>query len=76
MISFMVPIKPDCSGLVLSTLNLSYNSEFVHLPSWYRPLVSNKWPLFKDEGSKCCTVHFSENLSKTVPDIVQKNSVL
>ncbi len=39
MISFMVPIKPDWSGLVLSTQNLSYNSEFVHLPSWYRPRV-------------------------------------
>ncbi len=39
MISFMVPTKPDWSGLVLSTQNLSYNSEFVHLPSWYRPLV-------------------------------------
>ncbi len=37
MISFMVPTKPDWSGLVLSTQNLSYNSEFVHLPSWYRP---------------------------------------
>ncbi len=24
-----------------------------------KKLVSNKWPLFKDEGSKCCTVHFS-----------------
>ncbi len=39
MISFMVPTKPDWSGLVLSTQNLSYNSEFVHLPSWYRPPV-------------------------------------
>ncbi len=39
MISFMEPTKPDWSGLVLSTQNLSYNSEFVHLPSWYRPLV-------------------------------------
>ncbi len=39
MISFMVPTKPDWSGLVLSTQNLFYNSEFVHLPSWYRPLV-------------------------------------
>lgn len=29
-----------------------------------KKLVSNKWPLFKDEGCKCCTVHFSENLSK------------
>ncbi len=29
MISFMVPTKPDWSGLVLSTQNLSYNSEFV-----------------------------------------------
>ncbi len=38
MISFMVPTKPDWSGLVLSTQNLSCNSEFVHLPSWYRPL--------------------------------------
>ncbi len=38
MISFMVPTKPDWSGLVLSTQNLSYNSEFVHLPSWYRPV--------------------------------------
>ncbi len=41
MISFMVPTKPDWSGLVLSTQNLSYNSEFVHLPSWYRPQVSD-----------------------------------
>ncbi len=39
MISFMGPTKPDWSGLVLSNQNLSYNSEFVHLPSWYRPLV-------------------------------------
>ncbi len=39
MISFMVPTKPDWSGLVLSTQNLSYNSEFVHLPSWYRPMA-------------------------------------
>ncbi len=39
MISFMIPTNPDWSGLVLSTQNLSYNSEFVHLPSWYRPLV-------------------------------------
>ncbi len=39
MIGFMVPTKPDWSGLVLSTQNLSYNSEFVHLPSWYRPLL-------------------------------------
>ncbi len=31
MISFMVPVKPDWSGLVLSTKNVSYNSEFVHL---------------------------------------------
>ncbi len=38
MISIMVPTKPDWSGLVWSTRNLSYNSEFVHLPSWYRPL--------------------------------------
>ncbi len=37
MISFMVPTKPDWSGLVLSTQNLSYNSKCVHLPSWYRP---------------------------------------
>ncbi len=37
MISFMVPTNPDWRGLVLSTQNLSYNSEFVHLPSWYRP---------------------------------------
>ncbi len=36
MISFMVPIKTDCIGLVLSTLNLYYNSEFVNLQSWYR----------------------------------------
>ncbi len=43
MISFMVPTKPDWSGLVLSTQNLSYNSEFVNLPSWYRPLI----PLIK-----------------------------
>ncbi len=41
MISFMVPTKPDWSGLVLSTQNLSYNSEFVHLPSWYRPQGSH-----------------------------------
>ncbi len=41
MNSFMVPRKPDWSGLVLSTQNLSYNSEFVHLPSWYRPLLTN-----------------------------------
>ncbi len=40
MIIFMVPIKTDCIGLVLSTLNLSYNSEFVHLHSWYRPPAS------------------------------------
>ncbi len=38
MISFMAPTKPDWSGLVLSTQNLSYNSEFVNLQSWYRPL--------------------------------------
>ncbi len=31
MISFMVPVKPDWSGLVLSTQNVSNNSEFVHL---------------------------------------------
>jgi len=40
MISFIVPIKTDCIGLVLSTLNLSYNSECVHLQSWYRPPAS------------------------------------
>ncbi len=39
MISFMVTTKPDWSGLVLSTQNLSCNSEFVHLPSWYKPHV-------------------------------------
>ncbi len=48
MISFIVPTKPDWSGLVLSTQNLSYNSEFVHLPSWYRPLLSNWWRCFLD----------------------------
>ncbi len=37
MIRFMVSTNPDWSGLVLSTQNLSYNSEFVHLSSWYRP---------------------------------------
>ncbi len=36
-IRFMVPTTPDWSGFVLSTQNLSYNSEFVHLPSWYSP---------------------------------------
>ncbi len=36
MISFMVPTKPDWSGLVLSIQNVSYNSEFVNLPSRYR----------------------------------------
>ncbi len=41
MIGFMVPTKPDWSGLVFSTQNLSYNSEFVHLPSWYRPQVDD-----------------------------------
>ncbi len=46
MISFMVPIKPDWSGLVLSTQNLSYNSEFVHLPSWYRPQSSPFYKVF------------------------------
>ncbi len=30
--------KPDWSGLVLSTQNLSHNSDFVHLQTWYRPL--------------------------------------
>ncbi len=42
-----------------------------------KKLVSNKWPLFKDEGSKC-TVHFSLKIwvKWIVPDIVQKNSVL
>ncbi len=40
MIGFMIPTKPDWSGLVLLTQNLSYNSEFVHLPSWYRPLLN------------------------------------
>ncbi len=39
MTSIMVPTKLDWSGLVLSIQNLSYNSEFVHLPSWYRPLL-------------------------------------
>ncbi len=39
MISFMVPTKPDWNGMVLSTQSLSYNSEFVNLPSWYRPQV-------------------------------------
>ncbi len=39
MIHFMVLTTPDWSGFVLSTQNLSYNSEFVHLPSWYRPPV-------------------------------------
>ncbi len=30
-----------------------------------KKLRSNKWPLFKDEGNKCCTCAFlSENLSK------------
>ncbi len=46
MISFMVPTKPDWSGLVLSTQNLSYKSEFVHLPSWYRALLANWWRCF------------------------------
>ncbi len=43
-----------------------------------KKLVSNKWPLIKDEGSKCCTVHFSLKIGVkwVVPDIVQKNSVL
>ncbi len=43
-----------------------------------KKLVSNKWPLFKDEGNKCCTVHFSLKIwvKWVVPDIVQKNSVL
>ncbi len=39
MISFMVPTKLDWSDLVLSTQNISYNSEFVNLQSWYRPLI-------------------------------------
>ncbi len=55
MISFMVPTKPDWSGLVLSTQNLSYNSEFVHLPSWYRPLVL--------KGH--CPANFSSNPNQT-----------
>ncbi len=48
MISFMVPTKPDWSGLVLSTQNLSYKSEFVYLPSWYRALIANWWRCFLD----------------------------
>ncbi len=44
----MIPTKPDWSGLVLSTQNVSYNSEFVHLQSWYRPL--QKWE-FSEEIS-------------------------
>ncbi len=49
MISFMVPTKPDWSGMVLSTQSLSYNSEFVHLPSWYRPQV--RWSGVGPKGS-------------------------
>ncbi len=42
-----------------------------------KKLVSNNWPLFKDEGSKC-TVHLSLKIRVkwVIPDIVQKNSVL
>ncbi len=44
LISFMVLRKPDWSGLVLLTQNLSYDSEFVHLQSWYRSQY-NTWML-------------------------------
>ncbi len=53
MITITVPTKPYWSGLVLSIQNLSYHSEFVHLPSRYRPLgilfrhmasLIKKWP--------------------------------
>ncbi len=48
IISFMVPTKPAWSGLVLSTQNLSYNFEFVHLPSWYRPQLSCQPTIWTD----------------------------
>ncbi len=63
MISFMGPTKLDWSGLVLSTQNLSYNSEFVHLRSWYRPLVEL---IFKSKYSKvlCCVVFLGLNFNE------------
>ncbi len=66
MISFMVPTKLDWSGLVLSTQNLS--SEYVNLPSWYRPQINvyiNIYTVVQKFGiSKVCNVSSAHHLFK------------
>ncbi len=56
MISFMVPTKPDWTGLVLSTQNLSYNPEFVHLPSCGEDEGDCRW-LQESALSACSSDH-------------------
>ncbi len=63
LISFMVLRKPDWSGLVLSTQNLSYDSEFVHLQSWYRSQY-NTWMLLYAYELKNLPVPASRSVSQ------------